>query len=100
MDDKGNPIVSHYTKGLSSTLDMTSEVGDKVFDNPDIYPNGVYIIPVVAGTVKVRLLDQADSESYTYSTAEVNAYIGRPFEGRVKAIIKDGTTSTGVKVVW
>lgn len=98
-DEKGNLINPNYTKGLPNEINITTAAGDLIFDNPP-YPIGVYIIPLVSGTIKVQLLDQEGDDYYTYSSAEVDAYIGRPIEGRVKRIFKTGTTVTGIKVVW
>ena len=96
-DDKGNVINPNYTNGLSTALTPAS--GNIIFPE-DKYPIGVYVIPLTSGTLKVMLLDQIGSESYTYAEAEVTAYLGRPFEGRVKKIFTSGTTVTSVKVVW
>jgi hypothetical protein len=78
---------------------MTVAVTDYLM-NQDKQPVGFYIIPLTAGVINVQLLDQTGTESYQYSSAEVDAYLGRPFEGRVKKIVKVGTTVTGIKVVW
>lgn len=98
-DEKGNLINPNYTKGLPNEINITTAVGDLTFDNPP-YSIGVYIIPLTSGTIKVQLLDQGDDEYYIYSTTEVDAYIGRPIEGRIKKIFKSGTTVTGIKIVW
>lgn len=96
-DEKGNTINPNYTNGLSDTVNPTA--ADVDFPETE-YPIGVYVIPIAAGTVKVQLIDQEDGDSYTYSAVETNAYLGRPFEGRVRKIIATGSTSTGVKIVW
>jgi hypothetical protein len=98
-DHKGNTVDLNYTRGLPVVVDMTSEAGDIHFRSSET-PVGVFVIPIELGTIKVQLLDQEDGESYTYSEVEVDAYLGRPFEGRVRKIYKDGTTCIGVKVVW
>jgi hypothetical protein len=96
-DDKGNIVNSNYTKGLADAINPKS--ADFEFSGPT-YPIGVYIIPLTTGTIKVQLLDQTGTDYYTYSAEEVDAYKGRPFEGRVKKILKTGTTVTSLKVVW
>lgn len=98
-DSKGNTIDPNYTNGLLAALNMTTAGADYLM-NQDKQPVGFYIIPLTAGVINVQLLDQTGSESYQFSAAEVDAYLGRPFEGRVKKIIKTGTTVTGIKVVW
>lgn len=98
-DHKGNTVDLNYTNGLPGVVDMTAEAGDIQFNELSI-PVGVFIIPITAGEIKVQLLDQDDGEFYLYSAAEVDSYLGRPFEGRIRKIYKNGTTVTGIKVVW
>lgn len=96
-DDKGNIVNSNYSRGIADAVAPAS--GDVEFTEPT-YPIGVYIIPLTAGVIKVQLLDQGSRDYYIYSAVEVDAYLGRPFEGRVKKIFKTGTTVTSLKVVW
>jgi hypothetical protein len=98
-DSKGNVIDPNYTHGLLAALNMTTASADYLMDQ-DKQPIGFYIIPLTAGVINVQLLDQTGTESYQYSAVEVDAYLGRPFEGRIKKVIKTGTTVTGIKVIW
>jgi hypothetical protein len=95
-DHKGNTVDINYTNGLSGSLNPTSDYDVDL----ELSSIGVFIIPLETGTIKVQLLDQLDGEFYLFEAEEVDAYLGRPFEGRVKKIFASGTSVTRIKLVW
>lgn len=98
VDSEGRIVEFQYTDGLDSAINPTSS--DIEFSTIE-YPQGVYVIPVTAGTLKVQLIGQANTNrTYTFSSVEVDAYQGRPFEGRICKIFATGSTVTAAKVVW
>ena len=95
-DSEGRVTTININNGLSSEIDGTGGYSPSF----DKHPNGFFIKPLVSGTIKVRLIGQAKGDSYTFSTEEVNAYIGKRLEERVVEIIATGTTVDRLKVVW
>ncbi len=71
---------------------------DVKLTNKDL-ENGLFIIPVTAGTIKVQLFGQDDGDTYVISTEETTANIGKVLPYRVKAAFVAGTSATA-KIVW
>ena len=59
-----------------------------------------YVIPLVAGTIKVQLQAQQGDEYYTISAAEVNAYLGCALPYRISKIIVDGTSVSSFSIAY
>jgi hypothetical protein len=69
--------------------------------NTKTHPEGVFIIPLTAGTIQVQLFDQDDDEAYTISAAEITTYLGVSLPYRVKKVISGVlTTVTSMQIVW
>ena len=93
-DIKGMTVPFVFNNGISRTSVSAFNYNTKT------QPEGVFIIPLSAGVIKVQLFGDPDGTIYTISAAEITAYTGKPLPYRIKAIIASGTTVTSLQIVW
>lgn len=94
-DVKGQtvPFVFNYAKTHPGSQEYTYTEKDQ--------PEGFFIIPIGAGSIKVQLFGQADGESFIINTAETNANVGKVLPYRVKKIFNGtDTTIVSMQLVW
>lgn len=93
-DIKGMTVPFIFNNAISRTSVLAFNY------NTNTQPEGVFIIPLSAGVIKVELFGDPDGTVYTISAAEVTAYTGKPLPYRIKAIIATDTTVTNLNIVW
>ena len=101
VDANGFPVTPSigraYNYAQLPDEDITLEV---VPVNPPMESPYFYVIPLVAGTIKVQLQAQQGDEYYTISAAEVNAYLGCALPYRIVKIIVDGTSVSSFSIAY
>ncbi len=100
-DAEGQKVSFHASQGLPTSIDVVGSPSDYLFC-PTEYPNGVFIKPLVSGTIKVLLIGQDEKlgEYYLFEAEEIDANIGIELNARIRKIYKAGTTVTRIKAVW
>ena len=95
-DAEGNVVSWDINNGELAEFNGSS---DKTY-NVTSQPYGFFIVPLVAGNIKVQLYGQDGDDTYLFDTIEVNASIGKRLPARVKMIYSAGTNCTRMKIVW
>lgn len=101
VDANGFPVTPSIGRAYNyASLPAEDITLDKVPVNPPMKSPYFYVIPLVAGTIKVQLQAQQGDEYYTISEAEINAYIGCALPYRITKIIIDGTTVSSFSIAY
>ncbi len=101
VDGQGFPVTPTIGRAYNYTSVPSEDItSSEVPVTPPMKTGYFYVIPLVAGTIKVQLQGAPDYEYYTISAAEVNAYIGSALPYRIVKIVVDGTTVSNFSIAY